>query len=171
MSVSRNNAVSYRSSVFKVRLERSPSRALPASSPAIASSLPRSPGNGRMRNPCVQPRQTKQNRPASTDRYHRSSRSEAVYRLFPAMAGSPAFRPHSGPAAFTPGVGGAEEARTPDPLLAKEVLSQLSYGPSGVEPSMPRPFGRAKWLSWRAKMVGGPFWTRTRDLSLIRTAL
>jgi hypothetical protein len=27
-------------------------------------------------------------------------------------------------------VGGAEEARTPDPLLAKEVLSQLSYGPS-----------------------------------------
>ena len=25
--------------------------------------------------------------------------------------------------------GGAEEARTPDPLLAKEVLSQLSYGP------------------------------------------
>lgn len=29
-------------------------------------------------------------------------------------------------------VGGAEEARTPDPLLAKEVLSQLSYGPSGL---------------------------------------
>ena len=30
----------------------------------------------------------------------------------------------------SPGVvGGAEEARTPDPLLAKEVLSQLSYGP------------------------------------------
>ena len=42
------------------------------------------------------------------------------------------------------GGGGAEEARTPDPLLAKEVLSQLSYGPvaaavvvvghSGLEP-------------------------------------
>jgi hypothetical protein len=29
-----------------------------------------------------------------------------------------------------PGSGGAEEARTPDPLLAKEVLSQLSYGPA-----------------------------------------
>ena len=28
--------------------------------------------------------------------------------------------------------GGAEEARTPDPLLAKEVLSQLSYGPLGL---------------------------------------
>jgi hypothetical protein len=26
-------------------------------------------------------------------------------------------------------VGGAEEARTPDPLLAKQVLSQLSYSP------------------------------------------
>ena len=27
--------------------------------------------------------------------------------------------------------GGAEEARTPDPLLAKQVLSQLSYSPTG----------------------------------------
>jgi hypothetical protein len=26
--------------------------------------------------------------------------------------------------------GGAEEIRTPDPLRAKEVLSQLSYGPA-----------------------------------------
>ena len=26
--------------------------------------------------------------------------------------------------------GGAEEARTPDPLLAKQVLSQLSYSPT-----------------------------------------
>jgi hypothetical protein len=26
-------------------------------------------------------------------------------------------------------VGGAEEDRTPDPLLAKQVLSQLSYSP------------------------------------------
>ena len=25
--------------------------------------------------------------------------------------------------------GGAEEARTPDPLLAKQVFSQLNYGP------------------------------------------
>ena len=28
--------------------------------------------------------------------------------------------------------GGAEEARTPDPLLAKQVLSQLSYSPLAV---------------------------------------
>ena len=27
------------------------------------------------------------------------------------------------------GVGGAEGTRTPDPLLAKQMLSQLSYGP------------------------------------------
>ena len=39
--------------------------------------------------------------------------------------------------------GGAEEDRTPDPLLAKQVLSQLSYsplkmvGPEGFEPSTP----------------------------------
>ena len=32
-------------------------------------------------------------------------------------------------------VGGAEEARTPDPLLAKEVLSQLSYGPGLTDDS------------------------------------
>ena len=50
--------------------------------------------------------------------------------------------------------GGDEETRTPDPLLAKEMLCQLSYVP--------------------AEMVddgGGRFWTRTRDLCLIRAAL
>ena len=72
------------------------------------------------------------------------------------------------------GVGGAEEARTPDPLLAKEVLSQLSYGPvlgywsleigdwTAVFPSNVQP---------QTTKSGGAFWTRTRDLSLIRTAL
>ena len=30
------------------------------------------------------------------------------------------------------GFGGAEEDRTPDPLLAKQVLSQLSYSPNTV---------------------------------------
>ena len=48
--------------------------------------------------------------------------------------------------------GGDEETRTPDPLLAKEMLCQLSYVPS-------RPVG------------GGRFWTRTRDLCLIRAVL
>ena len=51
------------------------------------------------------------------------------------------------------GDGGDEETRTPDPLLAKEMLYQLSYVPApGVG-------------------NGGRFWTRTRDLCLIRAAL
>ena len=53
------------------------------------------------------------------------------------------------------GGGGDEETRTPDPLLAKEMLFQLSY--------VPEPFAR-----WRS---GGRTWTRTRDLGLIRAAL
>ena len=34
--------------------------------------------------------------------------------------------------ACQPNPGGAEETRTPDPLRAKEVLSQLSYGPPAL---------------------------------------
>ncbi len=49
--------------------------------------------------------------------------------------------------------GGDEETRTPDPLLAKEMLYQLSYVP-GVGAG-----------------DGGRFWTRTRDLCLIRAVL
>ena len=47
--------------------------------------------------------------------------------------------------------GGDEETRTPDPLRAKEVLSQLSYIPE--------------------ERIGGRFWIRTRDLTLIRGVL
>ena len=47
-------------------------------------------------------------------------------------------------------VGGDEESRTPDLLLAKQALYQLSYVPSDD---------------------GGRFWTRTRDLCLIRAVL
>ena len=54
-------------------------------------------------------------------------------------------------AAPAPQGGGDEETRTPDPLLAKETLCQLSY--------VPRPGD------------GGRFWTRTRDLCLIRAVL
>ena len=49
--------------------------------------------------------------------------------------------------------GGDEETRTPDPLLAKEMLFQLSYVPVLVGGG------------------GGRFWTRTRDLCLIRAVL
>ena len=48
--------------------------------------------------------------------------------------------------------GGDEETRTPDPLLAKEMLCQLSYVP-------------------RRQGSGGRYWTRTSDLCLIRAAL
>ena len=48
--------------------------------------------------------------------------------------------------------GGDEETRTPDPLLAKEMLCQLSYVPE-------------------RQGNGGRHWTRTSDLCLIRAAL
>src|SRR4051812_38101466 len=51
------------------------------------------------------------------------------------------------------GDGGDEETRTPDPLLAKEMLYQLSYVPQSRGGN------------------GGRFWTRTRDLCLIRAVL
>ena len=51
--------------------------------------------------------------------------------------------------------GGDGRARTGDPLLAKQVLSQLSYAPRG------KPGGRRR----------GPFWIRTRDLTVISRAL
>ena len=84
---------------------------------------------------------------------------------------------------------GAEETRTPDVLLAKEVLYQLSYGPkrsafwgrrclltseaseqcSGLGPS------RRSRLKITAGVVQsnacGRFWTRTRGLCLIRAVL
>jgi hypothetical protein len=56
-------------------------------------------------------------------------------------------------------IGGAEEDRTPDPLLAKQVLSQLSYSPSFV-----RGYGYAP-------INGGPERIRTSDPSLIRAVL
>ena len=52
--------------------------------------------------------------------------------------------------------GGDEETRTPDPLLAKEMLCQLSYVPKDERFVMGG---------------GGRFWTRTRDLCLIRAVL
>ena len=53
------------------------------------------------------------------------------------------------PLLLTPG--GDDRIRTGDPLLAKQVLSQLSYIP--------------------ADKSGGPSWDRTRDLALIKRAL
>ena len=65
-------------------------------------------------------------------------------------AGSNAARVH---ATDSPTVeaGGAGRDRTDDPLLAKQVLSQLSYSP--------------------ASRAGGSGWTRTIDPRLIKTVL
>jgi hypothetical protein len=52
-------------------------------------------------------------------------------------------------------VGGAGEIRTPDLRRAKAALSQLSYGPDLTA----------------TVVAGGPWWTRTTGLGLIRTAL
>ena len=62
-------------------------------------------------------------------------------------------------------IGGAEEDRTPDPLLAKQVLSQLSYSPLSQNPSGTRNPNSAM------RKYGGPKWTRTTDPSLIRAVL
>jgi hypothetical protein len=58
------------------------------------------------------------------------------------------------------GAGGAGGIRTPDIRLAKAALSQLSYGPTSFPPRVVT-----------SGDAGGPSWIRTRDLSLIRTAL
>ena len=53
---------------------------------------------------------------------------------------------------------GDGRARTGDPLLAKQVLSQLSYIP--------------EWsFGLRLSSERGPFWIRTRDLTVISRAL
>ena len=40
-----------------------------------------------------------------------------------------------------PKFGGADRDRTGDPLLAKQVLSQLSYGPKTLKPALVRTTG------------------------------
>ena len=60
-----------------------------------------------------------------------------------------------------PYTSGAEGIRTPDPLLARQVLSQLSYNPRLVLYSVCLFFYLSSGLKW----------TRTIDLTLIRRAL
>ena len=67
---------------------------------------------------------------------------------------------------------GAEEDRTPDPLLAKQVLSQLSYSPKYAAYNG----GPPKYQFWRASpnlpcKFGGPERIRTADPVLIRDVL
>ena len=69
-------------------------------------------------------------------------------------------------------VGGADRDRTGDPLLAKQVLSQLSYSPVLVYAENRRPVNcetRAEATVHDAS--GGSGKSRTSDLTLIRGAL
>ena len=85
-------------------------------------------------------------------------------------------------------VSGDEGIRTPDPLLARQVLSQLSYAPercgsrllshtvSSIVPSaaygLTIVFGMGTGVSHkRITTANGLKWTRTTDLTLIRRAL
>ena len=60
------------------------------------------------------------------------------------------------------GIGGGRRDRTDDPLLAKQVLSQLSYAPSDIPQGGP--------LAATDK-TGGSGWIRTNDPRLIKTVL
>ena len=59
-------------------------------------------------------------------------------------------------------LGGDDGIRTHDPLLAGQVLSQLSYTPI---------IGYCFFLRFLTFVSGRPKWTRTTDLVLIRHAL
>ncbi len=56
-------------------------------------------------------------------------------------------------------IGGGRRDRTDDPLLAKQVLSQLSYAPIQRHSGLFR------------QTIGGSGWIRTNDPRLIKTVL
>lgn len=56
-------------------------------------------------------------------------------------------------------IGGGRRDRTDDPLLAKQVLSQLSYAP------------HTETLRFFRQTIGGSGWIRTNDPRLIKTVL
>ena len=100
------------------------------------------------------------------------------------------FFPRTSQSASNTELGGAERDRTADPLLAKQVLSQLSYSPirfsqgqhdnnaaegparslAGQRPRTNK-LKRLPGHTMRRKPNGGPGQTRTADLTLIRRAL
>ncbi len=67
-----------------------------------------------------------------------------------------------------PSTGGDERNRTADPLLAKQVLSRLSYIP---DPIADFGFRISNSEIINPQLPGGPSWDRTRDLTLIKRAL
>ena len=76
----------------------------------------------------------------------------------------------SGPAFFltVTSANGDGEIRTLDPLLARQVLSQLSYTPTDAG----LPFFQSNpYILFNGHLSSGLKWTRTTDLTLIRRAL
>ena len=63
---------------------------------------------------------------------------------------------------FSSADNGDGEIRTLDPLLARQVLSQLSYTPIWLF---------YQYLIFKTFVLNGLEWTRTTDLTLIRRAL
>ena len=53
-------------------------------------------------------------------------------------------------------IGGAEGTRTPDPLRAKQVLSQLSYSPTVSEPRETIMGGRLEAHRGKSSLLGLP---------------
>ena len=69
---------------------------------------------------------------------------------------------------FSSADNGDGEIRTLDPLLARQVLSQLSYTPTDAG----LPFFQGNpYILFDGHLSSGLKWTRTTDLTLIRRAL
>ncbi len=74
-------------------------------------------------------------------------------------------------------IGGGRRDRTDDPLLAKQVLSQLSYAPMSTDASGVSAGRLGVLVSAKALTItdtsdnGGSGWIRTNDPRLIKTVL
>ena len=89
--------------------------------------------------------------------------------LFPSLLGK---APQSAQRLLSELLSGDGEIRTLDPLLARQVLSQLSYTPTDAVPSSIVSLYLLFLLDGLAlAFANGLEWTRTTDLTLIRRAL
>ena len=89
--------------------------------------------------------------------------------LFPSKLGK---APQSAQRLLSELLSGDGEIRTLDPLLARQVLSQLSYTPTDAVPSSIVSLYLLFLLDGLAlAFANGLEWTRTTDLTLIRRAL
>ena len=85
--------------------------------------------------------------------------------LYPSKLGK---APQSAQRLLSELLSGDGEIRTLDPLLARQVLSQLSYTPTDAG----LPFFQGNpYILFDGHLSSGLKWTRTTDLTLIRRAL